>query len=524
MSFIFKMPDVGEGINEGEIVKWHVAVGDEIKLDETIVEIQNDKLVQDVPSPVTGKIAKIHVEEGTVAVVGDPLIEIITDGDVPAVEETVEVKEEAPKATGGSTFTVTLPNVGEGVMEGEIVSWAVAEGDSIKADETLLEVQNDKLVQDVPSPVTGVISKILVAPGTVSTVGDPIVEIAVEGDVPVSDAPAKAEAAPQAAAPQAAVANTGQSVVAGRVLAMPSVRQYARDKGVDITTIAGSGSHGHITKADIDNGGAVVAPAAVEATVAAPQAASVSTPAQTVAPVSIPASEATTREAMSPTRRAIANAMVNSKAQAPHVTIFDEVDVTKLMAHRSKFKEVAAKQDISLTYLAYMTKAVTTVLRKYPILNSSVDSATNEIVYNNYFNVGIAVDTEAGLYVPNIKDADRKGIFTIAKEISDLAAKAHAGELTRAEMTGGSSTISNIGSAWGMWFTPIINFPEVAIFGMGRIEKKPIVLPDNTIGIGSILHLSMSFDHRTIDGALAQNAMNELKTLLSDPELLLMEG
>ena len=304
---------------------------------------------------------------------------------------------------------------------------------------------------------------------------------------------------------------------------MPSVRQYARDKGVDITSIAGSGSHGHITKADIDNGGVAPQVAVETAVAAAPQAQSAPV-AKAVAPVSIPASEATTREAMTPTRRAIAQAMVNSKAQAPHVTIFDEVDVTKLMAHRSKFKTVAADQGISLTYLAYMTKAVTTVLRKYPILNSSIDSSANEIVYNNYFNVGIAVDTEAGLYVPNIKDADRKGIFTIAKEISDLAAKAHAGELTRAEMSGGSSTISNIGSAWGMWFTPIINFPEVAIFGMGRIEKKPIVLPDNTIGIGSILHLSMSFDHRTIDGALAQNAMNELKQLLSDPELLLMEG
>ena len=522
MSFIFKMPDVGEGINEGEIVKWHVAVGDDIKLDETIVEIQNDKLVQDVPSPVSGKISKIFVEEGSVAEVGDDLIEIQVDGDVPAVEETV-VETAAPKAeASGSIFTVTLPNVGEGVMEGEIVSWAVKEGDSIKADETLLEVQNDKLVQDVPSPVTGVVSKILVDAGTVSTVGDAIVEIAIEGDAPKADAPvAKAEAP---VVEKAVKNNTGKSIVAGRVLAMPSVRQYARDKGVDITTIAGSGNFGHITKEDIDNGGLApqVETAAVAETVAPPTTASA--PAPAVQAVSIPTNEATTREAMTPTRRAIAQAMVNSKAQAPHVTIFDEVDVTKLMAHRTKFKSVAADKGVSLTYLAYMTKAVTTVLRKYPVLNSSTDTTTNEIVYNNYFNVGIAVDTEAGLYVPNIKDADRKGIFTIAEEISTLAAKAHAGELTRAEMTGGSSTISNIGSAWGMWFTPIINFPEVAIFGMGRIEKKPIVLEDNTIGIGNILHLSMSFDHRTIDGALAQNAMNELKMLLSDPELLLMEG
>ena len=227
---------------------------------------------------------------------------------------------------------------------------------------------------------------------------------------------------------------------------------------------------------------------------------------------------------MSPTRKAIAQAMVNSKVQAPHVTIFDEVNVTDLMKHRARFKEVALKQNISLTYLAYMTKAVTTVLRKYPTLNASVDSATNEIVYKHFYNIGIAVDTEKGLYVPVIKEADRKGILTIAKDISDLAAKAHEGTLSRDEMSNGSTSISNIGSAWGMWFTPIINFPEVAIFGMGRIEKKPVVLKDGTIGVGDVLHLSMSFDHRIIDGALAQNAMNELKQLLSDPELLLMEG
>ncbi len=523
MSFIFKMPDVGEGINEGEIVKWHVAVGDDIKVDETIVEIQNDKLVQDVPSPVSGKIIKIYVDENTVATVGDPLIEFIVDGDVP-----VEAQEEAPAvaasvapAASTSVFTVTLPNVGEGITEGEIVSWAVAEGDSIKIDETLLEVANDKLVQDVPSPVTGVVQKILVAAGTVSTVGDAIVEIAVEGDLPVQETANVVVEEAAVATPKAAV--SGSSVVAGRVLAMPSVRQYARDKGIDITTIAGTGNHGHITKADIDGNNVVAVEAAPVVESAVAQAPVAQAPVA-VAPISIPQSEATYREAMSPTRRAIAQAMVNSKAQAPHVTIFDEVDVTKLMEHRTKFKEVAAKQDVSLTFLAYMAKAVVSVLRKYPVLNSSVDTSTNEIVYKNFYNIGIAVDTEAGLYVPVIKDADRKGIFSIARDITDLASKAHDGKLSRDEMSNGSTSISNIGSAWGMWFTPIINFPEVAIFGMGRIEKKPIVTADNTIAVGSVLHLSMSFDHRIIDGALAQKAMNELKTLLADPELLLMEG
>ena len=530
MSFIFKMPDVGEGINEGEIVKWNVAVGDNIAVDETLVEIQNDKLVQDVPSPVSGKVLKIFVEEGTVSTVGDNLIEILTDGPVAAEEAPVVAETAAPAAsTGSNVFTVTLPNVGEGIMEGEIVSWAVSVGDKINIDETLLEVQNDKLVQDVPSTVTGVVANILVPAGTVSMVGDAIVEITVEGDVagatPATAAPVTAAPAVEA---KAVVNNTGNSVVAGRVLAMPSVRQYARDKGVDIYSVVGSGSYGHITKADIDGFNGVATEVVTEIPTQPQVSPTVPAPAVTapapVAPVAIAQSADTYREAMTPTRRAIAAAMVNSKTQAPHVTLFDEVNVTELMAHRDKYKVIAADQGVKLTYLSYMVKAVTTVLRKYPILNAQVDSASNEIVYNNFFNVGIAVDTPAGLYVPTIKEADRKGIFTVARDITDLAGKAHDGTLTRAEMTNGSTSISNIGSAWGQWFTPIINFPEVAIFGMGRIDKKPIVLEDNTIGVGNVLYLSLSFDHRVIDGALAQNAMNELKTLLSNPELLLMEG
>ena len=192
---------------------------------------------------------------------------------------------------------------------------------------------------------------------------------------------------------------------------------------------------------------------------------------------------------MSLTRKAIANAMVNSKAKAPHVTLFDEVDVTKLMEHRNKFKEIAAEQDIRLTFLAYVVKAVTGVVRKYPVLNASVDEKAEEIVYKNFYNIGIAVDTEHGLYVPNIKEADTKSIFKIADEIVELAGAANDGKLKGPDMRDGTITISNIGSARGLWFTPILNYPEVAIFGMGRIEKKPVVKEDGSIGIGNMMAL-----------------------------------
>ncbi len=215
--------------------------------------------------------------------------------------------------------------------------------------------------------------------------------------------------------------------------------------------------------------------------------------------------------------------MVTSKTKAPHVTIFDEVEVSRLMEHRARFKEVAAKQDIKLTYLAYIAKAVVAVVKKFPILNSSLDEATEEIVYKHFYNIGIAVDTDAGLYVPNVKNADSKGIFAIANEIAELATQANEGRLKGPDMRDGTVTISNIGSARGLWFTPVLNYPEVGIFGIGRIDKKPIVKEDGELGIGNMLALSLSFDHRLVDGMTAQLAVNELKRLLSDPELLLME-
>ena len=564
MSYIFKMPAVGEGITEGEIAQWDVKVGDSIKVDETIVEIQNDKLVQEVPSPVTGTITKILVEAGTVVQVGEPLAELdapgfeneeplteaITKKEEPKKEETKkeETKKAAPKAAKqeSSNYIFKLPKVGEGIAEGEIAQWDVAVGDTVAVDQTLLEVSNDKLVQEVPSPVAGVIKKILVEAGTVAQIGEAIAEIAVEGQVEQDDTQEETEqqasldevdAAPQAQSisvskteAKSDVKASGSSVVAGRVLAMPSVRQLARDMGINISEISGTGKHGHITKSDVESfDGSAPAETTVETIVVSKEKAKTTTaPTQTKTAITeataVAESERTTREKMTPIRRAIASAMVNSKAHAPHVTIFDDVEVSKLMNHRKKYKEVAAEQDISLTFLAYMTKAVVTVLRKYPILNASVDETTDEIVYKNYYNLGLAVDTDKGLFVPNIKDADRKGMFTIAQEITELATKAHEGKLTGPEMSDGSTTISNIGSARGMWFTPIINYPEVAIFGMGRIEKKPVVQEDGTVGVGSMLYLSMSFDHRVVDGALAQKAMNELKRLMADPELLLMEG
>ena len=540
MAFQFKMPDIGEGIAEGEIVKIDIKVGDTIQEDDILFEVQNDKSVEEIPSPVSGKVLEVKVQEGTVARVGD-IIVVIDDGSGPAEAApaaSAAPTASAPAAPAAGVFQFKLPDIGEGIAEGEIVKIDVKVGDTIAEDDILFEVQNDKSVEEIPSPVSGTITAVLVSEGTVARVGDVIVEIAAEGVAPVAapSAPAAPAASPApAAAPAAPAQPTGVPAASNPgklVLAMPSVRQYAREKGVDITAVVPTGKGGRVTREDIDNfGGAPVAAPAVEAAPVAQAAAPASAPAP-AAPAAkaepakpfVGSAEREERVKLTPMRKAISKAMVNSKHTAPHVTLHDQVEVSKLWDHRKKFKDVAAAQGTKLTFLPYVVKALAVAMKKYPVLNASIDDATQEIVYKNYINIGIATDTDLGLFVPNIKDANTKSMFGIADEINALAAKAHEGKLTATDMGQGTITISNIGSVGGGWFTPVINYPEVAILGVGTIVREPVINENDEIVIGRNMKLSLSFDHRIVDGATAQKAMNELKRLLADPELLLMEA
>lgn len=427
------------------------------------------------------------------------------------------------------SFQFKMPDIGEGIHEGEIVKWFIKSGDTVQEDDILCEIQNDKAVVEIPSPVAGTVIDVLVGEATVATVGQVLVtfdapgyeDIQFKGDHSEEEAPATVTATPTPVAEVMAPQSQSQDKVDSnhRVIAMPSVRKYAREKGVDIRSVVGSGDSGRILKNDIDsfaNG----APAPQTGTSSVVQIV------ETVQAVHVPIPQGEypeTREKMSGIRKAIAKAMVNSKHTAPHVTLMDEIEVAKLWAHRKKFKEVAAKKGIKLTFLPYIVKALTSALREFPALNTSFDDATSEIIHKHYYNIGIAADTEKGLLVPVVKDADRKSVFSISNEINELAVKARDGKLAADEMKGASCTISNIGSAGGQWFTPVINHPEVAILGVGRIAEKAIV-KDGEIVAAPVLALSLSFDHRMIDGATAQNALNHIKRLLNDPELLLMEA
>ncbi|ASK63632.1 branched-chain alpha-keto acid dehydrogenase subunit E2 [Virgibacillus phasianinus] len=438
-------------------------------------------------------------------------------------------------------YNFKMPDIGEGIHEGEIVKWFVKAGDEIKEDDVICEVQNDKAVVEIPSPVDGTVKKVHVDEGTVATVGDTIITFDAEGyddeeeEAEETDSKEKEESKEepkedkkessketnddkQETTKKEAQKSTDDS----RVIAMPSVRKYARDHDVAIQEVSGSGKNGRILKEDIDSYVNGDQKTETQETTEADgeQTEDKSAAKETSAPKG---QYPETREKMSGIRKSIAKAMVNSKTKAPHVTLMDEIDVTELVAHRKKFKSIAAEQDIKLTYLPYVAKALVSTLKKYPILGAAVDDETDEIIYKHYYNVGIAADTDKGLLVPVVKDADRKSIFAISQEVNELADKARNGKLGSDEMKGATSTITNIGSAGGQWFTPVLNYPEAAILGIGRIAEKPVVR-DGEIVIAPVLALSLSFDHRIVDGATAQLALNQIKRLLNDPQLIMMEA
>lgn len=441
-------------------------------------------------------------------------------------------------------YKFRLPEMGEGLTEGDIASFLVKEGDQVKDGDPLVEIQTDKSTTQLVSPVAGTIKKIEAKEDDHVEKGNDLVLIddgkdGVSTNVDAEDAddsaddtaaeessaPAESEAPAASSEPAPAPKQGGVAPLAEPnklVMAMPSVRQYARDKGVDISLVQPSGNHGQVLKIDIDNfnGNAASAPAAAATALAA------SAPAagNTIKPYEGAGKDAETREPLSKMRQIIAKNMRDSVDISPMVTVFANAEVSKMMANRKKYKAIAADQGIHLTFLPYVVKALIAMMKKYPEFNSSIDDSTQELVQKHYYNIGIATSTDHGLYNPNIKNADSKSMFEIAKEISDNAEAAEENKLSPDSMAHGCMTISNIGSMRGGWFTPIINQPEVAILGMGTIATEPIVNADGEIVVGHNMKLSLTVDHRLIDGALATEALNYLKKLLEDPELLMMEG
>lgn len=477
-------------------------------------------------------------------------------------------------------YEFRLPDVGEGLHEAEIVRWLVREGDTVREDQPLVEVQTDKVTTEIPSPVAGRVARLLARPGDVVEVGSVIVVIEEAGAAAAEPAPPNtparvAESAPSAAraatappavsaAPQATAAappataatprasatvpapangaplspptpSVPGAAPAGRPLATPAVRRRAREMGIDLRQVQGTGPAGRITAADLERFAAARMDTAAVAAVAdggvapdggvqAPPAAAPEVPSPPpAAGRAVAGPQPGQRVPLRGVRRVIAEAMVRSKHTAPHVTVMDEVEVSALVAVREEARRLAAARGVRLTYLPFIVKAAVAALREFPYLNASLDDERQEIVLHDRYHIGIATDTEAGLMVPVVKDADRKRLIDLAAEIADLAARARAGKLALEELRGGTFTVSNIGVVGsGMVFTPVINHPEVAILGVGTLTEKPVVR-DGAVAVGKVLHLSLSFDHRVVDGAMAGRFLRRVMDLLANPTLLLLE-
>lgn len=468
-------------------------------------------------------------------------------------------------------YQFKLPDIGEGTHEAEIINWRVKVGDRVHEDEPLVEIQSDKATVDLPSPVAGIVTKLVGEEGDLALVGSVIVEIetsataGVGATEPVSPPVASASPAGQPttaiAAPASDAALTGvqrRPVTAAevdiRTLAVPRVRHFARQHGVDLRSIVGTGRSGLITMADVEAALAQpTAPASQPSPASAQPAAHMAEPspapqpgitaqppedgrqpAQLPTPATMPTSapspragsEDELRVPMSPIRRATARAMVQAVTTVPHVTVFDRADVTALVTHRAGLKQRAAERGIKLTYTPYLVKACVAMLKRHPELNAYADMAALEIVYRSAFNISVATNTSAGLLVPVVRDADRLSLFEIAAEIDRLGGLAQAGQLSGEQMRGGSMTITNVGGAatGGVWSTPILNVPEALIVGIGRIEGEFWPDEQRQPVLRDTMKISFGFDHRLVDGVAAQLALNDFKAFLSDPDYLLAES
>jgi len=423
------------------------------------------------------------------------------------------------------TFEFRLPDIGEGVAEGEVVRWFVAEGDTVQEDAPLVSVLTDKANVEIPSPRTGKVLKLYAQVGEKVKVGGLLVTIDAAGG-PAGPGPASAQPGPAPAAQGSATAAppaAAVSATAGAVLASPYVRRLAQERGIDLSTVRGTGPGGRVTEADL--AGPATAPSPAASPVPAPRPPSPG-PAEAAARPAVPAAplaDVAERIPIRGLRGKIAEHMAEATHRAAHFTYVEEIDVTELVRLRDRMAKHVEKQGTKLTYLPFIVKAVVAGLRAHPRMNSTMDDAANELVVRSAQHIGIATAAPEGLIVPVVRNAGTKSLAQLAREIQDLAERGRAGKLQRAELTGSTFTISSLGALGGVLATPILNYPEVAILGVHKIQRRPVYRSDGTIAPADLMNLSVSLDHRVLDGYEGAQFLATVKSYLEDPHQLFAE-
>ena len=573
------MPALGESVTEGTVTTWLKSVGDTVALDEPLVEVSTDKVDSEVPSPVAGVLLQILVPEDETVEVGTQLA-LIGDASeapqdapapaqesapapTPALEAVPAPAVPAPASAPVSGTEVIMPALGESVTEGTVTTWLKSVGDAVETDEPLVEVSTDKVDSEVPAPASGFLAEIRVPEDETVEVGTVLAVITAQAPsaapsepaapaapaaapaAPAQHEPVAASPAPQAPAPAAPVnpfptpASLAQTAETGHLAqsstptpaqvsqtgyVTPIVRKLAREAGIELAEVAGTGIGGRIRREDVE--------AAIKARQAAQAPAPVA-PAASAAPQTTTAAasgdnvfsgrEASplrgTTEKMSRLRQTIARRMVESLATAAQLTTIIEVDVTKIAALRARAKDAfVQRENTKLTFLPFFVKAATEALRFHPKVNATIND--KEVTYFDHENIGIAVDTERGLLVPVIKNAQGMSIADISRSINDLAARTRSATIGADELSGSTFTITNTGSGGALFDTPVLNMPETAIMGVGTIVKRPVVVKDelgnDSIAIRSMVYLSLSYDHRLVDGADASRFLMDVKRRLEE--------
>ena len=551
--FVFKLPDVGEGTAEAELVGWHVKVGDTVAEDQIVADVMTDKATVEITAPVSGKVIALHGEPGQMIPVRGPLVEFEVEGagnadDVPAAAPAPKPAAEAapqpapqpasqpatktapvappPVSAAGGNYVFKLPDVGEGTAEAELVGWHVKVGDAVEEDQIIADIMTDKATVEITSPVAGTVAALHGEAGQQVPVGGPLVSFNVEGRGNVASAPASVTTSPaapktdaSAPAPVAKVAGAATASSAKPVPALtgrapgerpsasPAVRNRARDLGVDLTFVPGSGPAGRITHEDLDGfiagGGSVPAstPAANGSTYAR--------------------AEGSTEVRIIGLRRKIAEKMAESVRRIPHITYVEEIDMTAVEELRAHLNATKSKDQPKLNVLPFIARAIVVALRDQPQINATYDDEAGVLTQHAPVHLGIAAQTPNGLMVPVVRHAEARDPYDTALEIARVSGAAKDGTAKREELSGSTITITSLGTLGGVVHTPIINHPEVAIVGPNKIAER-VVVKDGQMVVRKMMNLSSSFDHRIVDGHDAAVFVQRIKGLLENPATLWM--
>ncbi|QFU22913.1 dihydrolipoyllysine-residue acetyltransferase [Shewanella eurypsychrophilus] len=532
----FILPDIGEGVVECELVEWLVSEGDIVTEDQPIADVMTDKALVQIPAPHGGVIKKLHYAKGEIAKVHAPLYSVDINGssqldasddieidDSVASEHDFNEKNSMQKnADIGITTAVShlqveeflLPDIGEGIVECELVEWLVNEGDIVIEDQPIADVMTDKALVQIPAIKAGKIVKLHYRKGQLAKVHQPLFAVEVESEEVEQTQSTKVDIASLSSSDSA----TSEPVAQGKALASPAVRRMARALDIDIAAVKGSGKNGRVYKDDIElhQSGKVSNVKLVS---------SASDVSQVSKPVVAQEATAQSQDRVEPIRgvqAVMAKMMTDSVSTIPHFTYCEEIDLTELVLLRESMKKKYSSDELKLTMMPFFMKSLSLAIKQFPVINSRVNADCTELTYLSSHNIGMAVDSKVGLLVPNVKDVQDKSILEIAREITRLTTAARSGRVSPNDLKQGSVSISNIGALGGTVATPIINKPEVAIVALGKLQTLPRFNTDGEVEARKIMQVSWSGDHRVIDGGTIARFCNLWKLYLEQPQEMLL--